>query len=126
VCKTHFQACLDCRIFILHAFYSWNFAPRRLEVALELPLYMMSLEKFVLPFVIVSSSRFDLCDHLSEETVERDPTLYELLNKDIEFFVNPSLGIKILCLLCSLCLLTLLLLFTFLMSLTCGRSSLLS
>jgi hypothetical protein len=27
------------------------------------------------PFVIVSSSRFNLCDHLREERVERDPTL---------------------------------------------------
>jgi hypothetical protein len=35
------------------------------------------------PFVIVSSSRLDLCHHLSEERVERDPTLCELLNKDV-------------------------------------------
>jgi hypothetical protein len=63
---------------------------------------------------------------LSEERVERDPTLCELLNEDIGFFVNLNLGIKILCLLCSLCLLVLLLLFTFLLSLACGRSSLLS
>jgi hypothetical protein len=55
-----------------------------LEVALELPLYVVSLGEFVLPiFVIVSNSRFDLCDHLSEERVERDPTLCELLNEDV-------------------------------------------
>jgi hypothetical protein len=53
-----------------------------------------SLGKFVLPLVIVSSSRFDICDHLSEERVERDPTLCELLNEDVGFFVNSSLGIK--------------------------------
>jgi hypothetical protein len=29
-----------------------------------------------------------LCDDLSEERIERDPTLCELLNKDIGFFVN--------------------------------------
>jgi hypothetical protein len=51
------QACLGCWIFILHTFYSWSFAPRWLEVALELPLGVVSLGKFVLPFfVIVSSS----------------------------------------------------------------------
>jgi hypothetical protein len=55
---------------------------------------VVSLGKFVLPFVIVSSSRFDLCDHLSEEMVQRDPTLCELLNKDVGFFVNTNLGIK--------------------------------
>jgi hypothetical protein len=53
-----------------------------------------SLGKFVLPLVIVSSSRFNICDHLSEERVERDPTLCELLNEDVGFFVNSSLGIK--------------------------------
>jgi hypothetical protein len=64
-------------------------------VALELPLCVVSLGKFVLPiFMIVSSSRFDLCDHLSEERVERDPALYELLNEDVGFLVNPNLGIK--------------------------------
>jgi hypothetical protein len=45
-------------IFILHTSYSWSVAPRRLEVAREPPLGVVSLEKFVLPFfVIVSSSR---------------------------------------------------------------------
>jgi hypothetical protein len=46
------------------------------------------------PFVIVRSSRFYLYDHLSEEKVERDLTLCELLNEDLEFFVYPNLGIK--------------------------------
>jgi hypothetical protein len=44
--------------------------------------------------VIVSNSRFDLCDHLREERVERDLALCELLNEDVEFFVNMNLGIK--------------------------------
>jgi hypothetical protein len=46
------------------------------------------------PFVTVISSRFDLCDHLSEERVERDPTLCALLNEDVGFFVNPNLKIN--------------------------------
>jgi hypothetical protein len=69
---------------------------------------------------------FNLCNHLSEERVERDPDLCELLNEDVGFFMNLNLRIKILCLLCSLYLLALLLLFTFLLSLACDRSSLLS
>jgi hypothetical protein len=68
---------------MLHAFYSWSFAPRRLEVALELPLCVVRLGKFVFPFVIVSISRFNLCDQLSEERVERDSTLCELINEGI-------------------------------------------
>jgi hypothetical protein len=60
------------------------------------------------PFVIVSNSRFNLCDHLSEERVERDPTLCELLNEDVGFFVNLNLGINLvspvsLCLLLCYC-----------------------
>jgi hypothetical protein len=67
---------------------------------------VVSIGKFVLPIVfIVSSSRFDLYDHLSEERVERELTLCELINNDVEFFVNLNLRIKILCLLCCLCLL---------------------
>jgi hypothetical protein len=31
----------------------------------------------------VISSRFDLFCHLSEERVERDPTLCELINEDV-------------------------------------------
>jgi hypothetical protein len=69
---------------------------------------------------------FNLCNHLSEKRVERDPDLCELLNEDVGFFMNLNLRIKILCLLCSLYLLALLLLFTFLLSLACDRSSLLS
>jgi hypothetical protein len=58
VCDSPPQACLDSWIFILHTYYSWSCAPRWLEVALELPLCVMSLGEFVLPiFVIVSSSR---------------------------------------------------------------------
>jgi hypothetical protein len=61
LCNSPSQAHLGCWIFILHAYYSWSFAPRQLEVALELPLYVVSLGKFVLPFfVIVSSSNSSL------------------------------------------------------------------
>jgi hypothetical protein len=49
MCESHLQAYLDTWIFILHAFYSWSFAPRQLEIALELPLCVVSLGKFVLP-----------------------------------------------------------------------------
>jgi hypothetical protein len=52
------QACLGYWIFILSAYYSWSLAPRWFEVALEVPLCVVSLGKFVLPIVvIVSSSR---------------------------------------------------------------------
>jgi hypothetical protein len=63
---------------------------------------------------------------LSEERVERDPVLCELLNEDVGFFVNPNHGIKsyVSCVL--LHLLVLLMLFTFLLSISCVRSSLLS
>jgi hypothetical protein len=58
LCDSPPQARLGSWIFILHAFYSWSYAPRWLEVALELPLYVVSLGIFVLPiFVIVISSR---------------------------------------------------------------------
>jgi hypothetical protein len=67
-----------------------------------------------------------LCDHLREESVERDPALCELLNEDVGFFVNLNLGIKSHVSLVLLCLLALLLLFTILLSLDCDRSSLLS
>jgi hypothetical protein len=36
------QAHLGCWIFILHAYYFWSHAPRQLEVALELPLGVVS------------------------------------------------------------------------------------
>jgi hypothetical protein len=68
--------------------------------------------------------KVSLCDHLREERVERDPTLCELLNKDVEFFVNLNLRIKSRVSLVLLCLLALQLLFTFLLSLACDRSSL--
>jgi hypothetical protein len=69
---------------------------------------MVSLEKFILPFVLVSNPMFDLCDHLSEERVERDSTLCELLNEDVRFFMNLILGINLvshvpLCLLLCYC-----------------------
>jgi hypothetical protein len=38
--------------------------------------------------------KVSFCDHLSEERVERDPDLCELINEDIGFFVNLNLGIK--------------------------------
>jgi hypothetical protein len=65
-----------------------------------------------------------LCDDFSEERVERDPTLCELLNEDVGFFVNLNLGIKISRLMCFSYLHSLLLLFTFLLSLAHGRFSL--
>jgi hypothetical protein len=76
--------------------------------------------------VIVSSSKFDLCDHLREERVERDPTLCELLNEDIGFFVNLNLKIKSLVSCALVFTFSTVDLFTFLLSLTCSRSSLLS
>jgi hypothetical protein len=63
---------------------------------------------------------------LREKRVERDPALCELLNEDVGFFVNPNLEIKscVSCVLLYLC--SLMLLFTFLLSLACGRSLFLS
>jgi hypothetical protein len=63
---------------------------------------------------------------LSEERVERDPVLCEPLNEDVEFFVNPNLRIKSCVSRVLLHLLVLLLLFTFLLDISCVRSSLLS
>jgi hypothetical protein len=61
LCDSPSQARFGCWIFILHAYYSWSFAPRWLEVSLELPLCAVSLGRFVLPFfVIVSSSSSSL------------------------------------------------------------------
>jgi hypothetical protein len=51
LCDSPPQAHLGCWIFILHAYYSWSFAPRRLEVTLELPLCVVSLVKFLLPLL---------------------------------------------------------------------------
>jgi hypothetical protein len=62
---------------------------------------------------------------LSEERVERDSVLCELLNEDVGFFVNSNLGIKSRISRVLLHLLALLLLFTFLLSLAFVRSSLL-
>jgi hypothetical protein len=96
VCESHLHACLGTWIFICYACYYWSFAPRRLEVALELLLCVVSLGKFVLP----------LCDsdHLSEQRAERDPALCERLNEDVGFFGNSNLGINLVSLV-SLCLL---------------------
>jgi hypothetical protein len=58
--------------------------------------------------------------------VERDPVLCEPLNEDVGFFVNPNLGIKSCVSHVLLHLLVLLLLFTFLLSISCVRSPLLS
>jgi hypothetical protein len=76
--------------------------------------------------VIVRSSRFDLCDHLSEERVERDPTLCELLNEDVVFFVNLNLRIKSRVSCALVFTFSIVDLFTFLLNLACNRSSLLS
>jgi hypothetical protein len=58
LCDSPHQAHLGYWIFILHAYYSWSIGPKWLEVALELPLCVVSLEKFVLPiFMVVSGSR---------------------------------------------------------------------
>jgi hypothetical protein len=65
-----------------------------------------------------------LCDDLSEERVEKDPALCELLNEDVGFFVNLNLRIKIPWLMCFSYLHSLLLLFTILLSLGRGRFSL--
>jgi hypothetical protein len=62
-----------------------------------------------------------LYDDLSEERVERDLTLCELLNEDVGFFVNLNLRRKISRLMCFSYLHSLLLLFTFLLSLARGR-----
>jgi hypothetical protein len=63
---------------------------------------------------------------LREERVERDLVLYEPLNEDVGFFVNPNLGIKSCVSHVLLHLLILLLLFIFLLSISCVRSPLLS
>jgi hypothetical protein len=49
LCDSPPQAHLGSWTFILHDYYSWSFSPRWLEVALELPLCVVSLGKFVLP-----------------------------------------------------------------------------
>jgi hypothetical protein len=54
--------------------------------------------------------------------VERDLALCELLNEDVGFFVNLNLRNKSCVSLVLLYSLALLLLFTFLLSLACGRS----
>jgi hypothetical protein len=51
LCDSLPQAHLGCWIFILHAYYSWSLPPRWLEVALELPLGVVSLGRFVLPIL---------------------------------------------------------------------------
>jgi hypothetical protein len=76
--------------------------------------------------VIVSISRFNPCDHLSEERVERDPTLCELLNEDVGFFVNLNLGITSHVSCALVFTFSTIYLFTFLLSLACSRSSLFS
>jgi hypothetical protein len=58
--------------------------------------------------------------------VERGPALCELRNYDVGFFVNLNLEIKSCASLVLLHLLALLLLFTYLLSLACVRSLLLS
>jgi hypothetical protein len=60
------------------------------------------------------------------ESVERDPVLCEPLNEDVGLFMNLNLGIKSSVSHVLLHLLVLLLLFTFLLNISCVRSSLLS
>jgi hypothetical protein len=64
-------------------FLLWDCAPRQLEVALELPLCVVSIGKFVLPICDSEQLKVGLCEHLSEKRVERDLILCELLNEDI-------------------------------------------
>jgi hypothetical protein len=64
-------------------------------------------------------------DTLREERVERDLVLCEPLNMDVGFFVNSNLEIKSCVSHVFLRLLVLFLLFTFLLSISCIRSSLL-
>jgi hypothetical protein len=65
-------------------------------------------------------------DLMREERVERDPVLHEPLNEDVGFFVDPNIGTKF-CVSCVLLHLSVCLLpFTFLLSISCVRSSLLS
>jgi hypothetical protein len=63
---------------------------------------------------------------MSEERVERDLVLCEPLNEDVGFFVNLNLRIKSCVSHVLLHLLVLFLLFTFLLSISCIRSSLFS
>jgi hypothetical protein len=65
-------------------------------------------------------------DLLREERVERDPVLCEPLNEDVRCFVDPNLGTKSCVSLVLLYLPICLLLFTFLLSISCVRSSLFS
>jgi hypothetical protein len=67
-----------------------------------------------------------LGDLLREEKVERDPVLCEPLNEDVGFFVNLNIGIKSYVSLVLSHLLVLLLSFTFLLSSSYVRSTLLS
>jgi hypothetical protein len=83
-----------------------------------------SREVCIVHLVIVSQLKVGLCDDLSEERVERDLALCELINEDVRFFVNPNLRIKISRLVCFSYLHSLQLLFTFLLSLAHGRFSL--
>jgi hypothetical protein len=78
---------------------------------------VVSIRKFVLPYLCDSEQlKVGLCDHLSEERVERNLTLCEPLNKDVGFFVNPNLRIKSRVSRVILLLLSLLLLFTYLLN----------
>jgi hypothetical protein len=67
-----------------------------------------------------------LGDLLREKRVERDPVLCEPLNEDIRFFVDPNLRTKSCVSYVLLHLPVCLLPFTFLLAISCVRSSLLS
>jgi hypothetical protein len=87
LCYSPSEPCLDCWIFILHTYYSWSFTSKRLEVAIEPPLGVMSLEKFVLSiFVIVISSMVFWWLLKRENCWERPGSLW-----------TPQRGRKILC-----------------------------
>jgi hypothetical protein len=55
---------------------------------------VVSLGKFV-SLCDSEQLKVGLSDHLSEERVERDPALGELLNEDVGFFVNLNLRINL-------------------------------
>jgi hypothetical protein len=71
LCDSPPQARLGCWIFILHAYYSWNLAPKRLEVALELPLGVVSHEKICEDPLRLRKKEARASD--MRKAVERDP-----------------------------------------------------
>jgi hypothetical protein len=68
--------------------------------SIELNKRLTQLRDCFHPFL--STCKLDLYDHLSEERVKRDPILYELLNRDVGFFVNLNYDKQLACFLCFL------------------------